>query len=84
MTCGRKRNQISFYGSFDLVVITLALGSCDFIALNAAKLAVPPPISRYGTLLGISFEVGGTFTEFGKFQNEYRRKSFVDRNYTHR
>lgn len=44
-------------------MITFALGSCDLIALNAAKLAVPPPISKYGTLLGISFEVGGTFSE---------------------
>lgn len=43
------------------ITITFALGSCDLIARNAAKLAVPPPINRYGTSFGISDEAAGTF-----------------------
>lgn len=39
--------------------LTLAVGSADFIALNAAKDAVPPPINKYGTSFGMSLELAG-------------------------
>lgn len=46
--------------------MTFAFGSCDLIARNAAKLAVPPPINKYGTSFGISDDVGGIFAEIKK------------------
>lgn len=42
---------------------TFALASFDLIALNAAKLAVPPPISKYGTCFGMLSGDGGNRTE---------------------
>lgn len=38
-----------------------AFGFCDLIARNAAELAVPPPIKRYGTSFGISDDDAGIF-----------------------
>lgn len=52
---------VTIYGvsfSSDMSKI-LAFASLDLIALNAAKLAVPPPISKYGTYDGMSFDVSG-------------------------
>lgn len=48
--------------SFKKHVHTLAVGSADLIALNAAKDAVPPPINKYGTSEGISLEIRGSLT----------------------
>jgi hypothetical protein len=42
------------------MIITFAFASCPFMALDAAKLAVPPPISRYGTSFGMSADDSGT------------------------
>ena len=64
-------NQISFdnggrmYGNTTSsdTTITLAFGSFDLIARNAAKLAVPPPIKRYGMCLGMCSDVSGDRTE---------------------
>lgn len=39
--------------------LTLAVGSVDLIARNAAKEAVPPPINRYCTLSGIELDTEG-------------------------
>lgn len=47
--------------SYQGMLNTLALGSAALIALNAENEAVPPPISRYGTLSGISLDFCGIF-----------------------
>lgn len=53
------------YGMYDSSANTriFAFGSLDLIALNAAKLAVPPPISKYGTCFGMLSGVSGDRTE---------------------
>lgn len=40
-------------------MFTFAFGSWDLIARKAAKLAVPPPINKYGISVGISADVAG-------------------------
>lgn len=47
----------------------MAFGLFDLMALNAAKLAVPPPINRYETSFGISCEVSGTLSVKKKISN---------------
>jgi hypothetical protein len=43
---------------------TFAVGSADFMARKAAKDAVPPPINKYGTLSGMSFDSAGNLITF--------------------
>lgn len=44
---------------------TLAVGSADLMARKAEKLAVPPPIRRYGIWVGMSQESRGYFVMWG-------------------
>jgi hypothetical protein len=43
---------------------TFAVGSAVLIARKAAEDAVPPPINKYGTLFGMSFDSSGNLIIF--------------------
>lgn len=56
------------YQNISIRSLTFAVGSADFMALNAENEVVPPPINKYLTFFGMSFgSDGNLMTDFSKY-----------------